>query len=37
MHLLDMLSVGLIDASWLSQLPPQHAERLQRLIDDPEG
>jgi len=37
MHLLDMLSVGLIDASWLPQLPPQHAERLQRLIDDPEG
>ena len=36
-HLLDMLSVGLIDSSWLSQLPPLHAERLQQLIDDPEG
>jgi hypothetical protein len=36
-HIRDMLSVGLIDASWLPQLPPQHAERLQRLIDDPEG
>ncbi len=36
-HLRDMLSVGLIDASWLSQLPTLHAERLQQLIDDPEG
>ena len=36
-HLLDMLSVGLIDATWLDKLPPQHAERLQQLIDDPEG
>ncbi len=36
-HLLDMLSVGLIDSSWLPQLPPLHAERLQQLIDDPEG
>ncbi len=27
-HLLDMLSVGLIDASWLPQLPSLHAERL---------
>ena len=36
-HLLDMLSVGLIDASWLPQLPPQLAQRLQQVIDDPEG
>ena len=36
-HLLDMLSVGLIDATWLDKLPPEHAERLQQLIDDPEG
>ena len=37
MHLLDMLSVGLIDSSWLPQLPQLHAQRLQQLIDDPEG
>ena len=36
-HILDMLSVGLIDATWLPQLPPLHAERLQQLIDYPEG
>jgi len=36
-HLVDMLEVGLIDSSWLAQLTPQHAERLQQLIDDPDG
>jgi hypothetical protein len=36
-HLLDMLSLGLIDASWLPRLVPEHAARLQQLIDDPEG
>lgn len=36
-HLLDLLAVGLIDSSWLPQLPPEHAARLQQLIDDPDG
>jgi hypothetical protein len=36
-HLLDLLDVGLIDASWLPKLLPEHAQRLQQLIDDPEG
>jgi len=36
-HLRDMLSLGLIDASWLPRLIPEHAARLQQLIDDPEG
>ena len=36
-HLLDMLDVGLIDASWRDRLPPELAERLQALIDNPEG
>ncbi len=36
-HLRDMLDVGLIDPSWLSQLPPELAARLQILIDTPEG
>ena len=36
-HLLDMLAIGLIDSTWLSRLHPQHAKRLQQLIDDPDG
>lgn len=37
MHLLDLLDLGLIDASWLPRLVPEHAARLQQLIDDPNG
>ena len=36
-HLLDMLALGLIDASWLPRLVPEHAARLRQLIDDPDG
>jgi hypothetical protein len=36
-HLLDMMSVGLVDASWRDRLPPQLAVRLQELLDNPEG
>lgn len=36
-HLLDMLDVGLIDASWVSRFPPELADRLQQLIETPEG
>jgi hypothetical protein len=36
-HLRDLLDVGLIDASWLSRVPPGLASRLQELIDDPNG
>jgi hypothetical protein len=36
-HLLDLLAIGLIDAAWLSSLLPEHAARLQQLIDDPDG
>ncbi len=36
-HLRDLLDVGLIDDSWLPRLLPEHAARLQKLIDDPEG
>jgi len=35
-HVRDMLSVGLIDASWLARLPPVLAARLKELIDNPE-
>jgi hypothetical protein len=36
-HLLDMIEVGLLDKSWLDKLQPELAERLQELLDDPEG
>lgn len=36
-HLRDMIELGIIDASWLPQLHPQHALRLQELLDDPNG
>ena len=37
MHLLDMLGVGLIDATWPPRFPPQLAARLQEILDHPEG
>jgi len=37
MHLRDMLDVGLIDETWKARYPPELAERLQLLIDDPDG
>jgi hypothetical protein len=36
-HLRDLLEVGLVDASWCQGLPPELAERLQYLINHPEG
>jgi hypothetical protein len=36
-HILDMLGVGLIDASRVNRLAPDLAPRLQELIDDPNG
>lgn len=36
-HLLDLLDVGLIDASWKERYPPELGERLQSLIDTPDG
>jgi hypothetical protein len=37
MHLLDLIDVGLIDASWCERLPPELAARLQELVDNPNG
>lgn len=37
MHLRDMLDVELIDASWLPRFSPELQNRLQALIDDPDG
>jgi hypothetical protein len=36
-HLRDLLDVGLIDASWCGNYPPELAARLQLLVDTPEG
>jgi hypothetical protein len=36
-HLLEMISAGLIDSSWPAKYEPELAERLQHLIDTPEG
>lgn len=36
-HLRDLISVGLVDASWPGRLPPPLASRLQQLLDTPEG
>ena len=36
-HLRDFISIGLVDATWTPKLLPEHAERLQQLIDDPDG
>jgi hypothetical protein len=35
-HVLDLVQVGLVDASWLNRLPPPLAGRLQELLDNPE-
>ena len=36
-HLLDLIGVGLLDASWPARFLPPLAERLQILLDDPNG
>ena len=36
-HIRDLISIGLIDASWLDRFPPQLRARLQDLLDDPNG
>ncbi len=36
-HLRDMLEIGQIDATWLERVPPSLRDRLQELLDDPDG
>lgn len=36
-HLLDLIGVGLVDATWPARLPPSLGARLQQLLDDPNG
>jgi hypothetical protein len=34
-HLLDMISLGMINANWLDRLPQELGRRLQELLDNP--
>jgi len=36
-HLLDMIEVGLIDETWPARFEPELAERLQQMLDNPDG
>jgi hypothetical protein len=36
-HLRDLIDVGLLDAQWLAKLPQVLADRLQQLLDTPQG
>jgi PAS domain-containing protein len=36
-HLQDMVEVGLIDTSWPTRFPGELGERLQAILDNPEG
>ncbi len=36
-HLQDLIGVRLVDASWLSKLPPELADRLKQVLDTPDG
>lgn len=36
-HLADLIEIGLIDTAWPSRFPPVLAERLQHLLDTPDG
>ena len=36
-HLRDLIGVGLVDQSWTARFPPALSQRLQALLDNPEG
>ena len=36
-HLRDMMEIGMLDGSWLERVPVSLRDRLQALLDDPEG
>ncbi len=36
-HVQDLIGVGLIDGTWPARLPPPLGDRLQALLDDPDG
>ena len=36
-HIRDLIEVGLIDSDWVNQLPTELGQRLQKILDDPNG
>jgi hypothetical protein len=36
-HLLDMISIGLLDETWLEKLSPELRLRMEELLNDPDG
>ena len=36
-HLRDLIDVGLIDATWPARFPSELGQRLQLLLDNPDG
>lgn len=36
-HLRDMISIGIIDQAWPARFPEELGQRLQALLDDPDG
>ena len=36
-HIRDLIGVGLVDESWLERVAPSLRDRLQAMLDDPEG
>ncbi len=36
-HILDMISIGLLDESWLERFSPALRSRLEELLNDPDG
>lgn len=36
-HIRDLIDIGLVDATWLQRLPAEMRERLQIVLDNPEG
>ena len=36
-HLRDLIEVGLVDSSWPARLPAELGDRLQTILDDPDG
>lgn len=36
-HVRDMISIGMVDDSWVARFSPEIARRLQELLDDPDG
>lgn len=36
-HIRDMISLDMIDHSWTTKYPPELGQRLQAILDDPDG